>query len=442
MSTTPPPPPGGSTARRGPGEDGPGRRQQQVTRTRDALNERRTLEHKPRVRIYPDDDPARAEYLYVEQVVTTRSTDRGAVVERLRDLVPPGVTWTESDGDPIPGVTTITFTGGEVDVTGVCRVLDELSPGVAMPMSIVHITPTGTCPATEAVPSSGRPVPAPTAEESAGAGVRMVVIDTGRRQDVEAQHDWLRQPDITGDPEDASDVGHYRGHGTFVCGVIRTMAPAAAIDVNGILITLGAVDEADLAVELWEAATHDRPQVVSMSAGTTSRDGYPPIALAVAVEMLTAEGVLLVAAAGNDGNEEAFYPAYFSAADARISRPANDLVVSVGAMDAGCTQRAPFSNHGWPVVYAQGCDVVNGYPRGRYQYQETPLAPSWATFPAGMATWDGTSFATPLVSGMVAAQMTVGGMDARQAWATLFRRARRSKQPGAGPVLRPQDVRP
>lgn len=444
MSTSPPTPPEPSDRAAGAGRgrydsDGPQRREQQVERTRNALNARQDQLRRPSVRIHPDNDPARAQFLYVEQVLTTRTTDRGDVLERLPDLVPSGVTWSAADGEPIQGVTTITFDGGEVDVTAVCRGLDSLRPGVAMPMGVVHITPTGTCPATEAVPTSGRPVPPPTTDQTAGTGVSVVVIDTGRRHDVERQHPWLHLPDITGDLEDHNDVGHYRGHGTFVCGVVRSMAPQTTIDVNGVLITLGAVVEADLAVELWKAATNDRPQVVSMSAGTTARDGYPPIALAVAVEKLTSEGILLVAAAGNDGTEEPFYPAAFSVADPRLDRPANDHVVSVGAVDTS-EHLATFSNHGWPVVYAVGCDVGNAYPRGRYQYQEIPLAPGWADFPQGMATWSGTSFSTPLVSGMVAAQMTKAGVGAKQAWDTLFSRAQQHPAPGAGPVLRPRDV--
>ena len=46
-----------------------------------------------------------------------------------------------------------------------------------------------------------------------------------------------------------------------------------------------------------------------MSAGTTTRKGYQPIALAVVCEQLAEAGILLVAAAGNDSSTEHFYPA-------------------------------------------------------------------------------------------------------------------------------------
>jgi subtilisin family serine protease len=268
-----------------------------------------------------------------------------------------------------------------------------------------------------------------------GKGVDLVVIDTGRLLDVEKQHAWLKSPQIAGD-EEQPDVGHFTCHGTFVCGVIRTMAPEVSIDVNGVLVALGAAVEEDMAKELWEAVFDDRPDIISMSAGTTSRDDLPPITLSVICEQLQEQGVLLVAAAGNDGNAEAFYPAYFSLEDGRINRPANPNVVSVGAL-AGDGSRADYSNHTWPLVYAQGSDIVNAYPNGpyRYQYPDMKGQPD-AEFMNGMASWNGTSFSTPLVSGLIAAHMSLRREDAKTAWKHL---ARRASRPLGDSVLKPGD---
>jgi hypothetical protein len=408
------------------------RKERQAQRTRDALNARR--EGQPLVAIATDPENPNTEFLYVERVLTTRSGDRDQVLAELADLSIEVATVAEDA--PIPGVVTVTL-GSGVDVVEVCRQLDpRVGLGAAMPMGVVHITPTGLCPATEPVPAQGDPVPPPTSTWAAGAGVEVVVIDTGRRRDVELDHPWLGF--ITGD-EEQREVGHYQGHGTFVCGVLRGAAPFAEIDVNGVLIDLGAAVENDMALELWRAITQDQPQIISMSAGTTSRDGLPPVVLAVLAEHLQANEVLLVASAGNDGNDHPFYPAYFSVADARVNRAANPYVVSVGALAVDET-RAPYSNHTWPVVYARGSGVVNAYPRGQYDYEEEPMLGRHAHFDDGMASWDGTSFSTPLVAGLIVAHMTRRGEDAVTARDHLLTRAAAQRDPLIGPILRPGDA--
>jgi len=388
-------------------------------------------------------DSGGPDYLFVEDVLTTRSADLAEVERGLRDTTDQvlsgllgAVTWTPADNAPIAGVATVTF-DGPVDVTAVSRVFDgRIRLGAVMPMGVVHITPTGYCPDSEplVVPHTPDQPPAPVdVSPDFGDGVSVVVIDTGRRQDVEQAHTWLSSPPITGDPEQQG-IEHYTGHGTFVCGVLRSMAPKVSIDVNGVLYALGAADEEDMAQELYEAVFQDRPDIISMSAGTTSRDDLPPIALSVICEQLADQGVLLVAAAGNDGNTEAFYPAYFSVADSKIGRPANSNVVSVGAMAKDGT-RADYSNHDWPVVYAQGSEVVNAYPNGAYRYEYPPMkGQPDAMFTNGLASWNGTSFSTPLVSGLIAAHMSLRGENAVTAWKHLYRKA---KSPQGESVLKP-----
>jgi subtilisin family serine protease len=135
------------------------------------------------------------------------------------------------------------------------------------------------------------------------------------------------------------------------------------------------------------------------------------------------DGPLVVAAAGNDGNDVPFYPAAFP------------WVVSVGALD-GDGKKSDFSNYGkWVDVYAHGRDLVNAYVTGAYTYHE-PTSAGFGTTQnfTGMAQWSGTSFATPVVTGAIAAYMSKHGVSAREARDALIAAAPKVPDPTAGTV--------
>jgi subtilisin family serine protease len=166
------------------------------------------------------------------------------------------------------------------------------------------------------------------------------------------------------------------------------------------------------------------PDIISLSAGTTTRANRPTLSLEVFHQnfLSKVKGTVLVAAAGNDATRAPFWPAAFPWA------------ISVGAIDA-TGQRAPFSNFGsWVDVYALGVDLVNAYPHGDFTCVEPPHAGEVRQF-EGLCRWSGTSFSTPVVAGRIAARMSRTGLSARRAADQLLAQARAGSVPGVGPCL-------
>ncbi|UUZ61408.1 S8 family peptidase [Nocardioides sp. B-3] len=313
----------------------------------------------------------------------------------------------------------------ENDTTGHLERVDrEMGVGIATPDHIMFVTPGGCgqcCPATEPEELDGAVAPHPpiTSDSGAGTGVFVSVVDTGWWPAAAALDSPSPRLDgVTGDPEtiDLDHIHPYAGHGTFIAGVVRTRAPKAQIRVEGFLPTGGAAYESEMVIQLGEALALS-PDIISLSAGCPTRDELPLLSFEVFWEQRLShqKGTILVAAAGNDSHRLPFWPAAFP------------WTVSVGALDAD-GKRADYSNFGsWVDVYALGTDPVNAYPTGTFYCHQPPNnnPPVKREF-RGLAKWSGTSFSTPLVSGLIAARMSQKGVSARHAADELWlRRAAR-----------------
>ncbi len=321
------------------------------------------------------------------------------------------------------------------DTTDRLRTVDrELGVGKATPDHILFVTPNpgSACPATEPEEPGAAPAPYPpiSSDTGAGTGVFVSVVDTGWWPP--AAHPGSPSPwlsGVDGDPEtiDLNNIHPYAGHGTFIAGVVRTQAPAAEIRVEGFLPLGGAAYESEMVIQLGEALELS-PDIISLSAGCPTRGELPLLSFEVFWEQRLShqKGTVLVAAAGNDAHRLPFWPAAFP------------WTVSVGAIDAD-GERADYSNFGsWVDVYALGTDLVNAYPTGTFFCHQPPNVGDERHF-TGLAKWSGTSFSTPLVSGLIAARMSQHGISARLAADELLAEAAVAGRRGVGPVLEPNN---
>jgi subtilisin family serine protease len=364
------------------------------------------------------DDLADMQYLHNGGAILVRDAD----LARVAAVVPGDV-----ERSLINGVSLYRLRDIDTE-TALARIDDELGRGVATPDHALHITPAGACPASEPEETDLPPYPDVNPDPASdGGGALVSVVDTGFLPSLaDTRHPWLAG--VTGDEEtcDPANIRPFAGHGTFVAGIVRCLAPAAQVRVEGYLTHGGTIFESEIITQLDEAL--DRvPDIISLSAGTLTRHNLPPLSFEVFWEnrLRHYKGTVLVAAAGNDQHRGPFWPAAFP------------WTVSVGALDRRYA-RAPFTNYGsWVDVYAPGVDIVNAFPDGVYTYLEPPRAGDVHKFTHGMARWSGTSFSTPIVSGMIAARMSETGESGRLAADALLAMARQNARPRVGAIVKP-----
>ena len=227
------------------------------------------------------------------------------------------LSWDEPDG------------GASVHET-VAELDQAVGPGVAAPDHLLYVCGVHPCAAVEQEPvaASAAPVPSPPSisadtapEPGLGRGVQVLVMDTGLVS-AATEHWWMRG--VTGEPDTPYDprTGELRqdgGHGTFVAGCVRAVAPRAHVHVadatrdlplQGANGMIGAVFESDLAARPRPSGSsrgerRRRPgarRAGAEVAGTTRND-VPPLALTALYEDVIQhlKGLLIVAPAGNEG---------------------------------------------------------------------------------------------------------------------------------------------
>jgi subtilisin family serine protease len=171
------------------------------------------------------------------------------------------------------------------------------------------------------------------------------------------------------------------GHGTMVAGVVHLVAPGARIMPLKAFHADGTGYLSDVIRAVYFAVRHDA-NVLNMSFSFSSSSNELKSALTHARQ----DGVVCVAAAGNDGKQTTVYPAAWS-----------EMVMGVASTSNNDTQ-STFTNYGQEVwVAAPGEGVVTLFPYGTYA-----------------ATW-GTSFSTPFVAGTAALLLDVANANQWQA---------------------------
>ena len=185
-------------------------------------------------------------------------------------------------------------------------------------------------------------------------------------------------------------------HGTHVAGIIGgvrgTSGGVDGVATNVKLMMVRAVpdgDERDKDVaNAIRYAVDNGANIINMSFGK----GFSPEKAAVdeAVKYADSKGVLMVHAAGNDGENLAEKPSFPTPVYVGGGKPNNWIEVGASSWKGLDSLAASFSNYGKAQVdvFAPGVDILSSVPGGGYERQS------------------GTSMAAPVVSGLAALLMS------------------------------------
>ncbi|KYH32894.1 S8 family peptidase [Neomoorella mulderi] len=215
--------------------------------------------------------------------------------------------------------------------------------------------------------------------------VKIAILDSGIDQD----HEDLRTQIVANvDFTPSKTVDDKFGHGTHVAGI----AAAATNNGKGVagvgfkcsLMNVKVLGDDGSGYYSWLAkgiiwATKNGAKVINISAGSNR----PSKVLEKAINYAWSQGVVLVAAAGNDNSSAPFYPAFYT------------NCIAVGATDEN-DSRAFFSNYGpWVDIAAPGLNIFSTTPNHDNYIHNYGIA-------LGYDYLSGTSMASPHVAGIAA----------------------------------------
>jgi serine protease AprX len=325
--------------------------------------------------------------------------------------------------DPGPA-TLVGLMGGQVTrslpiVTGFAATiplsgLDDLAglPGVravtgdheVVPAGVASTTPPGPSVHRDAIGSS-----AANAQGLTGAGTTVAVLDTGIA-DVAPLSDRIRTVDTAFGPRRCVNLSNEYGcddtfgHGTFVAGMVNSVAPGADLLALKLSGRDGKSTVSTVLTGLQWVIDHQDAHdigVVNLSIRSDSSLSYRIDPMNLAVEQVWANGITVVVAAGNQGS-----------APGTIAKPGDDpWVITVGASDDHGTADvtddtvAEFSSRGPTLVDGLAKpDVVA--PGKSVQSTRSPGSEADLRYPnfvdEDTRLGSGTSFSAPEVAGAAA----------------------------------------
>ena len=331
----------------------------------------------------------------------------------------------------IGDIVLLTLAETQLAVPDALTIVDrELGGGYATPNHILTVAgEVGPCPATEPqeVYEGIEPYPS-VCLDNGGEGVSIYVADTGLLPGAQSSYSWLTG--VVGDPDPLAPapgavIPPYAGHGTFIAGVARCMAPRR---------TSSSRTSSRSRVARWNPTWPKTSTQRSISAWTSStcrsrrRPGMRrPWSLSRSGCGLSGSTKALCASP----RQETATPGCLAGRPPSLRWYPWAHWLATGA----AAPRSAISAGGLTCMHLAG---ISSMPMRLARISVTmPYAGQVRNF-YGMAQWSGTSFSTPIVTGLIAARMSRTGENGQQAAAALLAEARAQAIPGVGAVLLPR----